>query len=251
MLHLVCGDYAAEVLRAAMASGALPPAPVRVMPDDLAVGPLHGVDAPPCLERARFWHQLGADVLTDRAIATELSADAEWLRAPDAERLCLWHGDSASEQLLLRRVCALLPARVELHAVAGGSGECRSGTRRAIAMLAPTELAALPAEHLDSASRDRLGAQWQHWRERDDTLRLWLDGRLQGADYALIDNALLAECSAEWRPARRLIAPVMAGVDGLFVTDLLSLWRLRQLAVEGRLETRGTGPWDDLEARLA
>lgn len=251
MLHLTCGDGAADALRAAMAGGALAPAPVRVMPDDLAVGPLHSVDTPPCLERARFWHQLGGEALAGRAIAAELSADAEWLRAPDARRLCLWHGDSASEQLLLRRVCALLPARVELHAVAGGTGECRSGPRRAIAMLAPADLAALPAERLDAASRDRLGAQWLHWCERDDSLRLWLDGRLQGADYALIDNALLAECTAQWRPARRLIAPVMAGVDGLFVTDLLSLWRLRQLAVEGLLKTRGSGLRDDLEARLA
>lgn len=251
MLHLTCGDGAADALRAAMASGGLAPAPIRAMPDDLAVGPLHGVDAPPCLERARFWHQLGGEDLADRAIATELSADAKWLRAPDVDHVCVWNGDSASEQLLLRRVCALLPARVELLAVAGGTGECRSATRKAIAMLAPQVLAALPARHLDATSRDRLGAQWLHWRERDDTLRLWLDGRLQGADYALIDHALLAECSAEWRPARRVIGPVMATVDGLFVTDLLAAWRLRQLAVEGRLETRGTGPWDDLEARLA
>lgn len=251
MLHLVCGDYAAEVLRAAMASGALPAAPVRVMPDDLAVGPLQDVDRPPCEARARFWHQLGGDILRDRAIACELSADADWLRAPDVDRVCLWHGDSTSEQLLLRRVCALLPDDVQLQAVAGGSGECRCGTRQAIAMLDPASLAALPVQTLDSEQRRRLGEEWRHWSGRDDELRLWLDGLLQGASYALIDDHLLASCDHDWQSARRLIGQTMAGVDGLFVTDLLAAWRLRQLTVESRLSTRGEALWDDLEARLA
>ena len=251
MLHLTCGDGAANALRAAMTSGGLAPAPIRVMPDDLAVGPLHGVDTPPCLDRARFWHQLGGEVLADRAIATELSADAKWLRAPDVERVCLWHGDSASEQLLLRRVCALLPERVELLAVAGGTGECRSATRKAIAMLDATTLAAQPVQTLDNEQRQRLGEEWRRWISRDDELRLWLDGHLHGASYALIDNHLLAACNYDWQPARHLIGQTMASVDGLFVTDLLAAWRLRQLALEGRLSTRGEALWDDLEVRRA
>lgn len=251
MLHLVCGDGAAEALRAAMAAGALPAAPIRVLPDDLAVGPLADIDTPPCQARACFWHQLGGAVLRERPIAAQMSAEVHWLRAPDVDAVRLWHGDSASEQLMLRRVCALLPPWVQLQAVAGGSGECRCATRQAIAMLAPSALAALPARTLDDTQRRQLGGEWRHWNSRNDELRLWLDGRLQGADYTHIDNHLLAACEDQWRSARRVIGQTMAGVEGLFVSDLLAAWRLRQLTVAGRLGTRGKALREDLEVRLA
>ncbi len=43
-LHLVCGDGAADALRRAVEAGVLTEKKIRVMPDDLAVGPLSDVD---------------------------------------------------------------------------------------------------------------------------------------------------------------------------------------------------------------
>lgn len=252
-LHLVCGDGAADALRRAVEAGVLTEKKIQVLPDDLAVGPLSDVDNPPCQQRAAFWHELGGEALQERAIASELASDATWLRSPDAASVTLWHGDSASEQLLLRRVCALLPASVSLRSVGAGSGQCRSEDRHAIAMLKPVELAnALAASHeLDASERQHLAADWQRALAENAELRLWLDGQLSGAGYAHIDRILLDSASEAWRPVQSLIGPTMAYVDGLFVSDLLAAWRLREQVAAGALELRGDDFWTNAEVRLA
>jgi len=252
-LHLVCGDSAAQALHRAVEAGVLVEKRIRVMPDDLAVGPLSDVDSPPCQQRATFWHELGGDALRDREIAIELATDANWLRSPDVPAVTLWHGDSASEQLLLRRLCALLPAHVSLRSVGAGSGQCRCEDRHAIAMLKPEELAhALAASHeLDAAERQHLGEDWQRALADNAELRLWLDGQLSGAGYEHIDRVLLDSASESWRPVQSVIGPTMAYVDGLFVSDLLAAWRLREQVAAGRLELRGEDLWKSGEVRLA
>lgn len=251
-LHLVCGDGAAEALHRAVEAGVLVEKRIRVMPDDLAVGPLSDVDVPPCEQRAAFWHALGGEALRYREIAIEMATEVSWLRSPDVSVVTLWHGDSASEQLLLRRVCALLPANVTLRSVGAGSGQCRCEDRHAIAMLGPIELAnALAASHeLDAAERQRLAADWHRARVANDELRLWLDGELSGTTYAHIDRVLLESASEHWRPVQSVIGPTMAYVEGLFVSDLLAAWRLRELVAAGRLELRGDGLWSESEVRL-
>ena len=44
MWHLTCGDLAADSVRPLLADGS----EVRVLRDDLAVGPLADIDIPPC-----------------------------------------------------------------------------------------------------------------------------------------------------------------------------------------------------------
>lgn len=252
-LHLVCGDGAADALHRAVEAGVLTEKRIRVMPDDLAVGPLSDVDTPPCLQRAAFWHELGGDALQAREIAIEMATEVNWLHSPDVSIVTLWHGDSASEQLLLRRVCALLPAHVTLRSVGAGSGQCRCDDRHAIAMLKPVELAnALAASHeLDAAERQRLGEDWQRALAENAELRLWLNGELSAASYAHIDRILLESATEKWRPVRSIIGPTMAYVEGLFVSDLLAVWRLRAQVAAGALELRGEDFWKNGEVRLA
>lgn len=252
-LHMVCGDGAAEALKRAMDAGVLAEDEVLAMPDDLAVGPLSDVDSPPCAQRAAFWHTLGGEALRYREIAIELATGVEWLRNPSVAEVTLWHGDSASEQLLLRRVCALLPEPVRLRSAAAGSGECRSEDRHAIAMLKPEEVARSLAasRELDTIARQRLGADWLSALSANDELRLWLGGQLQGAGYEHIDQVLLESANDHWRPVQSVIGPTMAYVDGLFVSDLLAAWRLREQVAAGRLELRGEDFWKNGEVRLA
>ena len=78
MWHLVCGDTAVEgvtrVIGDAAARG------LRVLRDDLAVGPLVDVDQPPCARRAQFWLAVWPGAVTPRPdFGPDLSADAVWL----------------------------------------------------------------------------------------------------------------------------------------------------------------------------
>ncbi|HAV04569.1 MAG TPA: hypothetical protein DCX47_06115, partial [Pseudomonas sp.] len=154
MLHLTCGDLAGDGVRNLLADRE-PGAEVRVLRDDLAVGPLSDVDSPPCAARVAFWEQLWPDELTPRPLfAHDLAADARWLAelAGQADDVIVWHGDSASEQLLLARVCAALQG-CRLQEVACGTGDSRAGRRKAVSMHSPEALAALYRPQAVSVSR--------------------------------------------------------------------------------------------------
>ena len=73
-----------------------------------------GAGRAPCAARAEFWEQIWpAEVAPRPVFADELGADALWLAnlAKQAAAVTVWHGDSASEQLLLARIAALLQGK--------------------------------------------------------------------------------------------------------------------------------------------
>ena len=109
MWHLVCGDNAVAGVSHVIGQEAA--AGLRVLRDDLAVGPLGDVDTPPCAARAAFWGAVWpAGLMPVPDFAADLPADAQWLAglALQERPVTVWHGDSASEQLLLARVAHAL-----------------------------------------------------------------------------------------------------------------------------------------------
>jgi len=243
MLHLTCGDLAGNSVRALLA-GCEPDAQVRVLRDDLAVGPLSDVDRLPCAARVAFWEQVWpAEVAPRPAFADELVADAVWRTelAEQTAAVTVWHGDSASEQLLLARVAATLrDSRCELHEVACGTGDSRAGRRKAVSLHSPEALATLYRPQAVSAFRQaKLAAVWHQQCAGSHDVRRWCDGALQGEDYRLIDAALVAASPNEFAPLARAMAEVMGHCDGFFPTDFFLYWRARELAAAGHLEVQG------------
>ena len=102
-IHLTNGDVAAESLRAALAEASRDDR-VHALRDDLAVGPLRGIDDGPDV-RAEFWDRVSADTRRDFLREfREQAAALENIARGDAN-LVVWHGESAADQLMLRRVC--------------------------------------------------------------------------------------------------------------------------------------------------
>ncbi|MFC4860466.1 DUF3658 domain-containing protein [Pseudomonas sp. MAHUQ-62] len=243
MWHLVCGDVAAvgvtQVLGEDAAKG------VRVLRDDLAVGPLVDVEQPPCSARAGFWLDVWPIAVTPRPdFGPDLSADASWLAglARQDQAVTVWHGDSCSEQLLLARVAAaLVQSELPLWEVSCGTGDSSVRMRRAVGMIEP---AALGAYHLpkrvEAGRKAQLAAQWRAAMAANADIRRWRDGEFHGDDHRAVDAILLAACTPEWQPLPRVMAEVMAGNDGFFATDFFSFWRARELAARGRIELGGT-----------
>ncbi len=255
MLHLTCGDLAGDSVRALLAR-LEPEIQVRVLRDDLAVGPLNDVDRAPCAARAAFWEQVWpAEVAPRPVFADELAADALWLAnlAKQAAAVTVWHGDSASEQLLLARIAALLQgSSCGLHEVACGTGDSRAGQRKAVSMHSPAALAALYSPQAVPASRQaELAAVWHEQCASTHGIRRWFEGAFRGEDYRLIDAALVAASPDEFAPLARAMAEVMGHCDGFFPTDFFIYWRARVLVAAGRLEIQGdpTAAYRDLQVR--
>src|SRR4051794_17453113 len=102
-IHLTNGDVAAESLRAALRTAGRDDR-VHSLREDLAVGPLRGIDDAP-LVRAQFWDRVSTD--TRRDFLRELRDQAATLDniANGKSQVVVWHGESGADQLTLRRVC--------------------------------------------------------------------------------------------------------------------------------------------------
>ena len=237
MWHLTCGDLAADSVRRLLGDGEA----VRVLRDDLAVGPLADIESPPCAERVAFWEGVWPVALAPRPdFASGLADDAEWLAglASQQRPVTVWHGDSASEQLLLARVAAALKgSSLPFREVPCGTGDSRVGMRMAVSMHAPDALAALYQPRAVGPQRiAELASQWRAAVQDNGAIQRWADGRFTAEDHARIDGQLLAACGADWEPLARAMAEVMSRCDGFFATDLFLYWRARQLAQRGTIQ---------------
>ncbi|WP_027908507.1 DUF1835 domain-containing protein [Pseudomonas sp. URMO17WK12:I4] len=243
MWHLVCGDNAVAGVSHVIGQEAAE-AGLRVLRDDLAVGPLGDVDTPPCAARAAFWGAVwpvGVTPVPDFAI--DLPADAQWLAdlARQERPVTVWHGDSASEQLLLARVAnALEGSGVTLIEVACGTGNSWVQSRKAVAMHAPQALLELANPQPVGPERlAELAAQWRAAVADGGLIHRWQAGAFSAEDYQAIDAALLRHARAEPQPLARVMAEVMARCDGFFATDFFLFWRARELADSGQLVLGG------------
>lgn len=232
MWHLTCGDLAADSVRPILASDTN--AEVRVLRDDLAVGPFVDIDSPPCAERVAFWEGVWPAGMAPRPDFSGVAVDAEWLAAlaNQSRPVTVWHGDSASEQLMLARVAAALEGTtLPLWEVACGTGDSRVGRRMAVSMHPPTELAALYQPCRMSSDRiAELAQQWRGCIEENSVIRRWIAGRFEGEGYQPIDQQLTEACRQDDMPLARAMAEVMAHCDGFFASDMLLYWRARELA---------------------
>lgn len=242
MWHLICGDNALAGVTRVIGQQAAE-AGLRVLRDDLAVGPLGDVDSPPCSARAAFWGEVWPAAVTPLPdFSTALADDARWLASLAAQDrpVTVWHGDSSSEQLLLARVAsALQGSSVELWEVACGSGDSRVQTRKAVAMHDPEALAQIAKPRLvDADRRAALATQWQAVLADQAPIRRWQAATFTTDSYLGVDAALLRHAD-QAQPLARLMAEVMARNDGFFATDFFLFWRARELAAAGQLMLSG------------
>lgn len=252
MWHITCGDLAADSVRQLLGEGNGDK--VRVLRDDLAVGPLAGIDTPPCTVRLAFWERVWPAGLEPRPDFSNIADDAEWLAGlPGQSRpVTVWHGDSASEQLMLARVAAILEgSSLPFQEVVCGTVDSRVASRMAVSMHQPDALAALyQPRTVEPARTSELASQWRTTVEQNAAIRRWMNKRFAGEDHARIDDELTATCGHGWMPLAGAMAEIMGRCDGFFATDLFLYWRARELAQRGVLELSGSGSDSYQKARV-
>ncbi|WP_395674752.1 DUF1835 domain-containing protein [Inquilinus sp.] len=247
VLHLCCGDSAAEVIRAGLN---LPEASVLILRDDLAVGPLGDVDGDRPGARAAFWHAVFPDedreaIETGGAFVDQLAAEAAALRSlPEtAEAFVIWHGNGAAEQLMLRRALrALRDVAVPVREVEVTPDDRRGDGMTAVAMLERQRVPAAEAtaRPVAAARRAARAAEWERLRADSGGLRHHRDGTITTHPIDAHDAEILAAVGTDWIPAGRAVGQPMSTITGFFATDAFCFWRLCQLAAQGRVEFEGS-----------
>jgi Protein of unknown function/Domain of unknown function (DUF1835) len=253
-IHVTNGDHAAEILREALQIAARDE---RVIPlkDDLAVGQLRGIDDNP-ENRALFWQQVLNEQKFD--FISKLKEQDALLRdlAQDSGQVVVWHGQSASDQLTLRRVAYTLrnvPQRLneakftheDLPFVTAADGSQQRRGREdgatAVGMFTVAELGAklLTAAPISVLRISRLALEWQEVKQINSETRRWRDNTFISGTYSDVDETILQIASDGWQEARRLAGQVMGASFGFLVSDAIAFWRCRELVAAGKLEIRG------------
>jgi hypothetical protein len=260
-IHITNGDVAADSLRTALGHAGRADA-VLALRDDLAVGPLRDVDET-SLTRADFWRRVTGDTTRDFVAGLDTQAADLGAVVRGTEHVVVWHGQSAADQLMLRRACFHLrgmPQRLnEVRLTIDDlTGEASAPLRRpdratSVGMYAPEQLQQkLPCAAPISVLRiGRLALEWQELKSADSELRRWRDNTYTSGTFSELDALTLEHAVEGWQPAGRVAAHVMAADNGLLISDSIVLWRLRELAAAGQLQLRGTPDnWRSLEVKV-
>ncbi len=257
-IHLTNGDVAAESLRTALQDAGRDDR-VHALRDDLAVGPLRGVDDMP-EARASFWDRVSADTKRDflREFRDQAAALAKIAR--DEANLVVWHGDSASDQLMLRRVCyhlrnspqRLNEVRLSIRDLTdpGAWAHSRKDRATSVGMFAPAVLQGRLADAapISVLRISRLALEWQEVKHANGETRRWRDNTFTSGNFADLDALILERATEEWQPAARVAAKLMTAELWFLVSDTVVLWRLRELAATRRIKLRGdANAWRTLE----
>ncbi|KAK43339.1 hypothetical protein BG58_32720 [Caballeronia jiangsuensis] len=253
MIHVTNGDCAAQSLAEALRRAERDER-VITLRDDLAVGPIRDIDESP-LARATFWRQVLNSAIDFEGELEEQQALFGRLARGD-DQIVVWHGQSAADQLTLRRVAYHLrnvPQRLneaklthdDLTIATGESDPERVGREdraTAVGMFSPKQLLAkLPTAAPISVLRiSRLALEWQEAKYASADTRRLRDNMLVSGTWVDIDEALLDLAGPEWKPARQIAGAAMRQRFDFMLSDSIAFWRCRELVTAGRLKIRGT-----------
>ena len=248
-IHLTNGDVAADALRDALRRANRDDR-VLALRDDLAVGPLRGADdAPPI--RAEFWQRVLAE--HQRDFLSEFREQAEALEqvVNDESPVVIWHANSAADQLTLRRVCyhlrhapqRLNEVRLSIEDLTDPHAWARSRADQAtsVGMFAPDVLQAQLADAapISVLRISRLALEWQEVKQANGETRRWRDNTFTSGTFARLDAFIFERAASTWQPAAQVATQLMQAETGFLVSDVVALWRLRELAAAGRVQLRG------------
>jgi hypothetical protein len=260
-IHLTNGDVAADALRDALRQAGRNER-VVALKDDLAVGPLRGIDDAPDV-RAEFWQHVYGD--SERSFSREFDEQAAALAAVVSERspVVVWHAQSAADQLMLRRVCyhlrdapqRLNEVRLSIRDLADRAAWAHSRKDHAtsVGMFAPDILEAqlASAAPISVLRISRLALEWQDVKQTNGETRRWRDNVFSNGTFGELDVLILEHASDDWQPAAHIAAQLMSADMGFLVSDRLALWRFQELAAAGRIQLRGAATaWPDFELCL-
>ncbi|SAK38892.1 hypothetical protein AWB77_00001 [Caballeronia fortuita] len=249
-IHVTNGDSAAQSLTEALLRAERDER-VIALRDDLAVGPIRDIDESP-LARAAFWRQVLNSAIDFENELEEQQALFNRLARGDGQ-IVVWHGQSAADQLTLRRVAYHLrnaPQRLneaklnhdDLKIASDERDAERVGRATAVGMFSPKQLLAkLPTAAPISVLRiSRLALEWQEAKHANADTRRLRDNMLVSGTWIDIDEALLDLAGPEWQPAARIAGAAMGQCFDFMLSDSIAFWRCRELVTAGRLKIRGT-----------
>ncbi|MGG4106109.1 DUF3658 domain-containing protein [Paenibacillus lautus] len=255
LVHITFDDSTAGSLRMMLRSK--PGEIVITLDDDLMVGPLpkdHDFSHSFSTRNEWFQERYSITHADDRKL-TMLQAAFAWLTLPQQlnELPCLiWAGDSASEQLGLRRLLSLIPDHLDVRLVNATSIHRQQNPNswyRGTFEMASEKLQIVmdtSEEHVPLSPQDQAGyrADWQRLVNDDGFLRVLQGEELRTVPESYYDADILQAAyrlearHGFFKKSARIIGEVI-GMGELTVSDSFIEYRVRHLIQEGALTYNG------------
>ncbi|ALS26129.1 phosphohydrolase [Paenibacillus sp. 32O-W] len=258
-IHIAFGDSAGGSLRIALRG--MPGEKAVTLNDDLMVGPLHNEDEPEGLaKRLSWWRTCTSEEERRETMEYALRAALDWKQWPKRLRgrhVVAWAGESASEQIGLRRLAAALADDTEISVIdttalankryKKTAFENEDAIYRSTGELGPDKLALLlpEARLLTPREREAYADEWRQLVADGGILRVMDKGRPLSVDGSYFDADIMEAVSnltgAEGRLVKcaRIVGEVI-GSANQYVGDSYIEYRVRELIKEGKLVYTGS-----------
>jgi hypothetical protein len=231
-INLVQGHSAGGLLRRACRQFGLP-GEVRVIDDELSVGPLSDDQV-----RNEWWRT----VYGPYPEAHQPSLYDQWQAICDdigaAGELVLWSSDSARDYVFGRMAAFMLGGRAAILQVLVPP----SGKLEGVPFHGPDVLAGMESNRraLTTIEVASWGESFANQLRQSSGIRLLHEDSITARPENAFDEYLLERCPLDWTKWYRPIGEAIADCDGQnLIGDAFFSWRLRLLVEAGRVEAQG------------
>ncbi|MFZ2029746.1 MAG: DUF3658 domain-containing protein [Vitreimonas sp.] len=248
-INLVQGHSAGGLLRRAIRDFGLP-GDVRVIDDDLSIGPLHDDK-----RRNEWW----VNVYGPYSEAHQPSVYDQW-RATGANlsagsELVIWSSNCARDHVFERMAAFALGDQLGAASLVHVPA---SGKLEGVPFHLPDALAQMDGKRRPVTSTEiaKWSASFANDLRQSNGVRLLRQDSITALPDSALDDFLFERCPFEWTKWYRTVGEAMADCDGQnLICDAFFSWRLRLLVKLGRIEVQGDtmspdGPKDVLVRRV-
>jgi len=227
--------------------------------DCLNIGPIYDLDSVEEIEKRNDWLLKVFDVNSFSFINKDIENIKTFIENYENERIYLWTGYCASDILNTARLLCHLPApcnNIFIIDFSNVSVKNRFGTvvyPKALYVTEPSQVGEI-AKHFYQLTGENLSKLIQLWEKikvGHSMLRI-LDknGQILEKEETFFDSVLVSYCTNEFQKPARIIGQVLADID-FNVGDGFLNWRLKQLSLMNKIETRGSlNEMRDYEVKL-
>lgn len=249
-VHITFGDSAAGVLKYFFSTNENQwKGEIINFREDYSIGPINQINTEIGLEKRIEWFEKMFKEVWEEEYLKNIEKEfiqtyAKIKSIEPNSTVVIWYGENTSDQVGLRYLSALLKEN-ELYEVNVSKSliEDYNGNKynpSCLAECAPEQIAhvILTIKKIDKERCSYLMSEWEVLNAAEENLRILKDNTIIGAEESYYDDAILSNCTSDFRKAAKVIGDTMGKSDQL-IGDTYVDYRVRQLIKDGKIEFCG------------
>jgi len=250
-VHIVFGDSAAGTLKYFFQNNENQfKGEVINFREDYSIGPIYEMDTKKGIDRRIEWFKNIFKEISEDDCFNYIEEDfidtyQSINNIHEHSKIIIWYGENTGDQVGIRYLVDLLRNRevYEVNVSESDIGEYRGREYkpRAFGECCPEEInhLILKLKEIEKEKCNCFVEEWNILKKTKENLRIFKCNKILGVDESYYDEAILSNCTFNFRKAARVIGATMGKLDQL-VGDTYIDYRVRELVNSGKIEFRGS-----------